>query len=72
MNNTYTSKLHQRFVKYILGVKRNCSNLATLGELGELPLHAHAIMVYYGQMFNIIVDHRAMICVLNGLLRSNV
>ena len=45
MNNTsYTSKLHQSFLKYILGVKRNCSNLATLGELGELPLHAHAII----------------------------
>ena len=38
MNNTsYTSKLHHRFLKYILGVKRNCNNLATLGELGELP-----------------------------------
>ena len=45
MNNTsYTSKLYQRFLKYILGVKRNCSNLTTLGELGELPLHAHGII----------------------------
>ena len=43
-NTTYTSKLHQRFLKYILAVKRNCSNLATLGELGELRLHAHAII----------------------------
>ena len=30
--------LHQKFLKYILGVKRNYSSIATLGELGEFPL----------------------------------
>ena len=84
MNNTsYTSKLHQRFWKYILGVKRNCSNLVTLRELGELPLHVHAIISLLSfwhrtskmpenslarQALN---SHRAMLRILNGLLRSN-
>ena len=83
MNNTsYTSKL-RRFLKYILGVKRNRSNLATLGELRELPLHAHGIISLLSfwhrtsqmpdnslarQALN---SHRARLRVLNGLLRSN-
>ena len=35
--------IHQKFLKVIWGVKRNCSNMATLGELGELPLHLHGL-----------------------------
>ena len=35
--------IHQNFLKFILGVKRNCSNMATLGELGELPLHFYGL-----------------------------
>ena len=31
-------KVHLKFCKMILGVKRNCSTLAALGELGELPV----------------------------------
>ena len=41
MKKSDMSILHQKFLKYILGVKRNCSNLATLGELGEFPLQVH-------------------------------
>ena len=36
--------LHQRFLKNILGVKRNCSNFATLGELGEFPLQMYGFI----------------------------
>ena len=36
--------LHQKFLKYILGVKRNCSNVATLGELGEFPLQMYGFI----------------------------
>ena len=36
--------LHQRFLKNILGVKRNCSNIATLGELGEFPLQMYGFI----------------------------
>ena len=35
---THPNTIHQKFIKYILGVKTNCSNMATLGELGEFPL----------------------------------
>ena len=35
---------HQKFLKFILGVKRNCSNMATLGELGEFPLHMYGLI----------------------------
>ena len=33
MNST-----HQKFLKYVLGVRTNCCNIATIGELGEYPL----------------------------------
>ena len=36
--NSYVNITHQKFLKYILGVKRNCSNMVTFGELGEFPL----------------------------------
>ena len=36
--------LHQKILKYVLGVKRNCSNMATLGELGEFPLQIHGYL----------------------------
>ena len=38
MITSYPNTTHQKFLKYILGVKRNCSNLVTIGELGEFPL----------------------------------
>ena len=41
MNNSYTSILHQRFLKFVLGVNRSCTNMATLGELGEFPVQLH-------------------------------
>ena len=37
-------KIQQKFLKFVLGVKRNCSNLATLGELGEFPLCLNALV----------------------------
>ena len=40
-NNTYPNRLQQKFLKFILGVKRNCTNLGTLGELGETPIILH-------------------------------
>ena len=44
MNNSYSSRLHQRFLKFILGVNRSCTNMATLGELGFFPLQMHGIV----------------------------
>ena len=40
----YPNNLHQKFLKYILGVKSNCSNMATLGELGEVPIILHGFV----------------------------
>ena len=31
-------RVHQKFLKFILGVKQNCTNAAVLGEVGEVPL----------------------------------
>ena len=36
--------VHQKFLKYILGVNRSCSNMATLEELGEFPLHMYGLI----------------------------
>ena len=44
MNTSDIGIMHQKFLKYILGVKKNCSNIATFGELGELPLLLHGFM----------------------------
>ena len=44
MSNSYSNRLHQSFLKYILGVNRSCTNMATLGELGEFPLQLHGIV----------------------------
>ena len=35
---TDTEKVHLKFCKQIMGLKRNCSSLAVLGELGQFPL----------------------------------
>ena len=44
MSNSYTNVTQQKFLKYILGVKQNCSNLTTFGELGEYPLLLHGFI----------------------------
>ena len=36
-------KVFQKFIKFILGVKGSCTNVATLGELGEYPLILHGL-----------------------------
>ena len=38
-NNAYPYRLQQNNLKFILGVKRNCKNMATLGELGGNPYY---------------------------------
>ena len=36
--------VYQKFLKYVLRVKRSCSKIATLGELVEFPLHIHGMV----------------------------
>ena len=48
MTASEPSKVHLRFLKYILGLKRNCSNIATLGEVGEVPLLSHGFTSLLG------------------------
>ena len=36
--SSYINGSQYKFLKYILGVKTNCSNMATVGEIGEYPL----------------------------------
>ena len=44
LSQSITDKVQNKFFKYILGLKPNCSNMATLGELGELPLLYHGLI----------------------------
>ena len=37
------SKVQLKFMKFMLGVNRNCSNIATLGEVGEFPLYLNGL-----------------------------
>lgn len=36
---TEHSKVQLKFLKFILGVNRSCSNIATMGEVGEFPIY---------------------------------
>ena len=36
--NMNSERMHLKFLKLILGVKRNCPSLSVLGETGEFPL----------------------------------
>ena len=38
-----SSKLHLKYLKFILGVSNSCSNLAVLGETGQYPLMIHGL-----------------------------
>ena len=40
--NSYINGSQYKFLKYVIGVKPNCSNLSTLGEVGEFPLMSRA------------------------------
>ena len=44
LTQSYLENTQQKFIKFLLGVKRNCSNMATLGELGEYPLLLNAFV----------------------------
>ena len=41
ITNSEPDKVLQKYVKFVLGVNSSCTNVATLGELGELPLLIH-------------------------------
>ena len=56
MTGSEASKVHLKFIKYILGVKRNCSNVAALGEMGQLPLILHgfkSLLVFWHRAANL-------------------
>ena len=41
--NSQPDRVLQIFLKYVLGVNLSCTNLATLGEVGEYPLMVHSL-----------------------------
>ena len=38
----YINGSQYKFLKYVIGVKSNCSNIAAIGEVGEFPLMLRA------------------------------
>ena len=40
--NSYVNGSQYKFLKYVIGVKSNCSNIAAIGEVGEFPLMLRA------------------------------
>ena len=56
MNSSESSKVHLRFLKFVLGLKRNCSNSATLGEVGQFPLMLRGfvhLLTYWHRLANL-------------------
>ena len=56
MTTSEPSKVHLKFLKFILGLKRNCSNAATLGEVGEFPLMLRGfvnLLTYWHRVANV-------------------
>ena len=47
MTKSEINTVHQKFEKYVPGVKGSCRNIATLGELGEHPLHIHGLVSFW-------------------------
>ena len=50
------SKVQLKFLKFILGVNRSCSNIATFGEVGEFPLYLNglsALLVFWHRISNL-------------------
>ena len=43
--SSYINGSQYKFLKYVLGVKTNCSNMATVGEMGEYSLMLRAWVV---------------------------
>ena len=49
-------KVHLGFLKFILGLKRNCLNSAALGEVGQFPLIQHGfvhLLTYWQRLTNL-------------------
>ena len=44
-SNTLTTTTQLKFYKFILGVNKSCPNLATFGEIGDLPLQLRAYIL---------------------------
>ena len=36
--SSYSNGSQYKFLKYVIGVQSNCSNIAAIGEVGEVPL----------------------------------
>ena len=56
MPSSESSKVHLRFLKFILGLNINCSNNATLGEVGQFPLMLHGflhLLTYWHRLINL-------------------
>ena len=47
VNGSEPDKVLQIFFKFVLGVKGSCTNVATLGELGEFHLISRALIVAF-------------------------
>ena len=64
LTQSITDKVQNRFLKFILGVKRNCSNMATLGEVGEVPL------LFHGLIYMISYWHRTSLMHIDNLVKQ--
>ena len=58
IDNFEIEKVHLKFCKYILGVSKRASNLATMGELGRYPLMINCIVKVYKYLHHVITKDR--------------
>ena len=72
LTQSITDKVHNKFLKFLLGVKRNCSNMATLGEVGELPLLYHGLvqMLSYWHRTSLMNDETLVKQALNFVMEN--
>ena len=66
------TKVQLRFMKFILGVNRSCSNIASLGEVGEFPLLLYgliALLSFWHRIANL-PSHTLVRQALNTQLRD--
>ena len=52
-----SSKLHLKFLKFILGVSDSCSTVAVMGETGQFPLMMHGLLAMLTNWFRL--EHKS-------------
>ena len=72
--SSYTNGPQFKFLKYLLGLKLNCSNMAVIGELGEFPLmlKAWVALVSFWHRITCMADRTLVKKAVDSLMENDI